>query len=221
LSVRLSGRKSYTQLLDPIQNEALTFCIGTFRTPSAESLQVEGNGQSLILRRSRLVVPHAIKLQSNPSNPAFDYIFNPQYRFVFQRKISAIPTFGLRIKNFHQDMDIDLDSVAPYRLPLNPTCTVQSPTVNFKLHTWKKATTESDKFKLQFYDLLNSYPDYTCIYTDGSKDGGRVSFAAVSGQSVINYHLPNNSSVFSAELQAILLALDFIESSDHDKFLIC
>jgi hypothetical protein len=75
---------------------------------------------------------------------------------VFDHKISTILAFGLRIENLLRDMDIDLDSVAPYRLPLHPTWTILSPTVNFKLHTGKKASTESDKFKLQFYDLIKS-----------------------------------------------------------------
>ena len=79
----------------------------------------------------------------------------------------------------------------------------------------------TDTYKLKFYALLNSYPDYTCVYTDESKEGDRVSFAAVSGQRVMKCHLPGSASIFSAELQAILLALDFIECSNLDKFLIC
>ena len=118
-------------------------------------------------------------------------------------------------------MDIDLDSIAVYHLPLNPPWTLHLPTVNFKLHTGKKTSIDPDTFKLQFLDLLNTYPDYTCIYTDGSKEGDRVSSAAVSGQSVMKCRLPSSASIFSAELQAILLALDFIECSNLDKFLIC
>ena len=118
-------------------------------------------------------------------------------------------------------MDIDLDSIAVYHLPLNPPWTLYLPTVNFKLHTGKKTSIDPDTFKLQFLDLLNTYPDYTCIYTDGSKEGDRVSSAAVSGQSVMKCRLPSSASIFSAELQAILLALDFIECSNLDKFLIC
>jgi hypothetical protein len=143
-----SARKSYTHMLDPIQNQALRLCLGSFRTTPVESLQVEANEPSLTLRRNKLAVQYATKLQSNPNNPAFDCTYNPQYTFVFQRKISAIPTFGLRCEKILQDMDIDLDSIAVYHLPLNPPWTLHLPTVNFKLHTGKKTSIDSDTFKL-------------------------------------------------------------------------
>ena len=38
-----SARKSYLQMLDPIQTLSLRLCVGAFRTFPVESLQVEGN----------------------------------------------------------------------------------------------------------------------------------------------------------------------------------
>ena len=79
---------------------------------------------------------------------------------------------------------------------------------------------DHDTYKLQFSDLITSFPDYIHISTDGSKDGDRIASAAVCRQSTMQCRLPKFSSIFSAEMQAIMLALDFIESSIHDKFLI-
>ena len=42
-----SARKSYLQMLDPVQNQALRLCLGAFRTSPAKSLQVEAEEPSL------------------------------------------------------------------------------------------------------------------------------------------------------------------------------
>jgi hypothetical protein len=63
--------------------------------------------------------------------------------------------------------------------------------------------------------------EYSAIYTDGSNDGDRVASAAVFGQQVYSVRLPSASSIFSAEANAILLALKFVASSDKSKFMIC
>jgi ribonuclease HI len=59
------------------------------------------------------------------------------------------------------------------------------------------------------------------IYIDGSKDGDRVTSAAVFGQQVYSTRLPSANSIFNAEDNAIILALKFVASSDKTKFMIC
>jgi hypothetical protein len=84
----------------------------------------------------------------------------------------------------------------------------------------KKSEINSDRHKEYFYELLNQCTNYSCIYTDGSKEDHRVADAMVCGRSSSQSRLPDLSSIFSAEAKAILLALDFIERSNHDKFVI-
>ena len=137
-----SARKSYVQMLDPIQNQALRLCLGAFRTTPVESLQVEANEPSLAVRRNKLALQYAIKLHSNSNNPAFDCTFNPQYRLFFQNRVSAIPTFGLRMEELLLDMNIDLDTIAVHRVPSVSPWTLTTPTINFGLHSSKKLTTD-------------------------------------------------------------------------------
>ena len=58
---------------------------------------------------------------------------------------------------------------------------------------------------------------YSAIYTDGSKDGDRVASAAVFGQQVYSARIPSANSIFSAEANAILLALKIVASSEKSK----
>ena len=215
-----SARKSYIQMLDPIQNQSLRLCLGAFRTTPVESLQVEANEPPLSTRRNKLALQYALKVQSNPSNPAFDCIFNPSYRQTFARKETAIPTVGIRVEHLVLDSDVDTDVIAPYTLPTIAPWTIQSPTVNLSIHSGCKSDTDPHIYKMLFHEVLDEHPDHICIYTDGSKESDIVGSAAVSGQSVMQCRLPNHSSVFTAELQAISLALDFIENSRQDQFLI-
>ena len=58
------------------------------------------------------------------------------------------------------------------------------------------------------------------IYTDGSKRGDRAAAAAVMNGHAYIERLPDKASIFSAELHAVFLALDHVETSDKDKFVI-
>ena len=58
------------------------------------------------------------------------------------------------------------------------------------------------------------------MYTDGSKSGEKVAAAAVTAQQEFKCRLPNNASVFTAELKGIELALSEIETSQGDDFVI-
>ena len=215
-----SARKSYVQMLDPIQNQALRLCLGAFRTTPVESLQIEANEPPLSLRRNKLALQYALKVYSNVSNPTFDCIYNPRYGQTFARKETAIPTVGIRLEQLLLDADIDVDIIDAYSLTTTPPWIIQSPTINFNLHTGNKSTTDPYIYKTQLHEILDRHPDYITVFTDGSKEGDSVASAAVSGQTVLQCRLPNCSSVFTAELQAILLALDFIQNSQADRFFI-
>ena len=75
--------------------------------------------------------------------------------------------------------------------------------------------------KQNFHILPSRYTEYQHIYTDGSNDGEKVGCAFLYGNHFSCLHIPDGSSVFTAEAKAIYLALDFIDScSFHDKFII-
>ena len=92
-----STRKSYLCCLDSIHHMGLRLALGALRTPPVESLYVEANEAPLILRREKLALQYFTKLQSCPSNPAFECTINPTYKELFARKESAIPSFGIRM----------------------------------------------------------------------------------------------------------------------------
>ena len=56
-----------------------------------------------------------------------------------------------------------------------------------------------------FYDICASYDNFDHIYTDGSNMGDRVASAAISSNMVRSTQLPNNASIFRADLYAVTL----------------
>ena len=59
------------------------------------------------------------------------------------------------------------------------------------------------------------------IYTDGSKTENAVGCAALMGNTSLKEHLPSTSSIYTAELRAILLAFKLINKSSKEHFVIC
>ena len=93
-----SARKSYLQILDTVHHQGLRLALGAFRTSPVSSLYLEADEPSLWLRREKLSLQYdAIRLAANPSNPAFEVTFPPQFPEYYGRKPNAVKYFGLRI----------------------------------------------------------------------------------------------------------------------------
>lgn len=209
-----SARGSYVATLDRIQNQALRLCLGAFRTSPTSSLHVEANEMPLHLRRKRLALNYTLQLQSNPSNPAYNCIFNSHYEALFANKPNVIPTPGIRFKQLINDAGISTDHIAKVNFPTTPVWLLKPCSFLYTLKDLgKKSDTPPHLFVNKYNEIRNDLKDFTAIFTDGSKCGPAVAAAALSAPSALCIRLPDNSSIFSAETQAINLALDIIEES--------
>ena len=94
------------------------------------------------------------------------------------------------------------------------------PRVRFSLHNDKKSQTDPLVFRTKYHELLSNFPMCETIFTDGSKDGDTAGSACVTPSDTYKCRLPDNASIFSAEIKAIDLALDHIEQSRNTDFVI-
>ena len=178
-----------------------------------ESLYVEANEAPLSLRQEKLALQYYTKLQSCPSNPAFECTVNPKYQELFARKESAIPTFGIRIKAVLENSDISNDNVHQTIISEIPPWTLHRPRVNLELSSLSKKDTPSPVFIQKFNEIKNEHSYCTPIYTDGSKDNDRVGCGTINDNSSFKQRLLSNASIFTAEVTAIT-------ESDDDHFII-
>jgi len=104
------------------------------------------------------------------------------------------------------------------RLSLSTVCNtppwlLARPATNFGLHS-------SDIYKSRFYELCDQFSDYYHIFTDGSKVEDKVAAAVVHKHNCKSVRLPNNISIFRAELYALVLAIEVVRRSREQNFII-
>ena len=148
-----SARKSYLKRLEPIRNQGLRICLGAFRTSPKESLCVEANKPPLYLRFDKLCIQYALKLRSNPDNPTYDVVFNPEYRDRYENKPSAIRSFGHRVEEDLSAVCSQLDLIQTVSLPEDPPWTIQRPHIDFFLMQHKKQLGDEFLFQSLFCSI--------------------------------------------------------------------
>ncbi|GBN11777.1 hypothetical protein AVEN_272709-1 [Araneus ventricosus] len=81
--------------------------------------------------------------------------------------------------------------------------------------TFIKSDTAGIIYQQIFIEHRQEYNDFIAIYTDGSKSSDHGSFAVVFPNTTFSFKLHPSCSVFTAEIAAVLLALeqisDFLE----------
>ena len=211
-------------MLDPIHNQGLRLALGAFRTSPVASLYVEADEPSLYSRREKLSLQYAIRLAANPSNPAHEVTFPPNYVNLYEQKPKAIKSFGIRISPLLESANIKPQNIKKHFTPNIPAWCMKPPERIFDLHSGKKSESNPHILKNDFRKMQSRYKNYHQIYTDGSKEDSKVGCAVISDNHSNMQRIPDDSSIFTAEAKAIdlaLLALDFISTCDaNNKFII-
>ena len=219
------ARNSYLKTLDPVHHQGLRLCLGAFRTSPVYSLYAEAGEPSLTHRRLKLSLNYYLKLKSLPSNPAYDCVFHPKFSTVYSDNPNVIPPFGLRMIPHVENVPLNLKVISDKdKFSEDPPWTLSTPKTNFSLAQFRKDSISPLVFKQGYLELREKFPDYTHIFTDGSKSELGVASAAfmqtADPDSFLTLKLPDEASVYTAELQALLLSLKMVYQSQLKKFLI-
>ena len=103
-----------------------------------------------------------------------------------------------------------------------PIWIFKNPFVDMELTKYKKSETNPLDYQERFNNIKNKYLTHKFLYTDGSKDGSRTAYAVTSQhRNYCNERIPDESSIYSAELMAIYMATKIAIESDHNKHVIC
>ena len=119
---------------------------------------------------------------------------------------------------------MDLDYIEESLISSTPPWCLPVPEVLLDLASYKKGEVAAALFQQCLNQIFQDFQGFRRIFTDGSKsEDGRVAAAAVLQQnppSTFQYRLIDGSSIYSAELQAILLALRHVYQSKDYNFLV-
>ena len=216
-----SARKSYLKTLKSIQHAGLRLALGAFPTSPVESLYIEANENPPELRRNNLGFKYYTKLKANPSNPAYNSTFNPNCKDLFLQYENKIKTFGLRMESINEEANIPLTKIHHTASFETPPWKTATPKIDQSLYNLTKKSTHPLAFQDEFEKLKEKYLNHTHIFTDGSKQNSSTTSAAIINRSTKKTkHLPKETSIFSAEIYAIHLALDLISENKNHKHII-
>ena len=220
-----SASKTNLQKLNTIHHSGLRIALGAFRTSPIQSMYTEACETSLHLRRLKLSLNYVSKLKSMPDNPAYDCVFNPssKVREYFEAHPTVTKPLSLRVEPHLDAAKISLEKIEVSEPPLTPPWILETPEVFLGLSDFDKSTTSDVVYQHLFNEYSSNFSDYVKIFTDGSKSSEAVGAASVTGpdfKKVFKTRLPSCSSIYSAELHALILAMKMINQSQRDNFLV-
>ncbi|GBN63197.1 hypothetical protein AVEN_274951-1 [Araneus ventricosus] len=137
----------------------------------------------------------------------YDRILNPIFGTFYANKPSYIPSFGHRMRLL-QFLNIEIlpkeDESAPWD---------DSNIMAIKgFNNQPKSITPDSVYSELFCYHKQQYSDYESVFTDGSKTGDHVGSAAIFNNWMVSEKLHKFCSVFTAEVYAIIVALQIIKS---------
>ena len=98
---------------------------------------MEADEPSLYSRREKLSLQYAIRLAANPSNPAHEVKFPPNYVDLYEQKSKAIISFCIRISRLLESANIKPQNVEKHFTPNIPVWCMKQPEILFYLHSGK------------------------------------------------------------------------------------
>ena len=101
-----------------------------------------------------------------------------------------------------------------------PLWIIKKPWIILQLNKLHKTKTHPSTYLEKFHPILLHHPDHQYIFTDGSKNDNKTACATVLNKTIHKKALPMKSSIFTAEVCAIDLALNIISRNKHNKFII-
>ena len=204
-----SASRNTLKSLDLIHTRGLRLCTGAFKSSPNTSVCCESGEPPLPLHRDLVTMRSALKIMSSasPTKQLFDmpdiFINNHEPPFPI-RANRLLDSTGIRV-NLHPP----LNSPPPWIMKKIKVCS--------KLyHLSKQQNYTPDHYKQCALEHIQSKGPHKAIYTDGSKSSVGVGCAAVSSSRISQNSLPTNATVFTAELTAIILAVEQIKFSDNN-----
>ena len=205
-------------MLDTIHHQGLRLALGAFKSSPVSSLYAESGFSSLAHRRDLLSLKYFTKLHRFPSSPALKC--SPTVSAVLASSSRYCPPFSFRARALISRLSLPPIHVIPLRPSLFPPWLFPRPSVCPSILPCPKSCTLSVILRSKFLAHLPDHSDAIHIYTDGSKSSSGVGYVVLFPSWSTQRTLPHFASVLSAELSALLLAVQRLLSCCSSSFVI-
>ena len=199
-------------MLDPILNQAMRTQTGAFRSSPISSLTVASGLKPLSTYREIKTLNYYLRTAVNKTNPLYQQIQSdnelPRLAPTDEGESLERKTLLQRAEILMRKYNINLRTVREEDVPEYPPWVEGNLTVCQELDDCQKNQQSAHLLKGIFLEHLRSHQDSITLYTDGSKTDTGVGFAVVGGGCDISRRINGTASVFTAELLAILEAVE-------------
>ena len=211
-----SASQASLKFLDPIHTQGIRLSTGAFRSSPNSSVLCESGEPPLSFHREYVTIRSALKILT--TNSPTKALFDLKDIFIDNHE----PPFPIRANRLLGALNMRMTLPQPSNIP--PPWIMKKVNVCFHLAKLSKKNDLSPNYHKQYaLEHIHRKGPHYAIYTDGSKSVSGVGCAAVSVNKSRKFSLPKEATVFTAELSAILVALDIIKTSKgkhHHKFII-
>ena len=140
-----------------------------------------------------------------------------KYKNLFENNAKAIKNLNLRTQNLLNEIKIKPKIINNTIIPKIAQWSINPLIIKLELTKLSKTKTNPIIFQEKFFDIQNNLPDHHHIYTDESKKGMEVGCAAIFQNQEPLKCLPNESSISSAKVTDIDLAMSIIANHKSSK----
>lgn len=224
-SVMYAGGKTKTlDALETIQNSFLRIALGVMKTSPISALQIEASISPLSIRRKELSLRYYSKVKQYPELAAYTAIHTlPRlhYNYLGSCEKRTGLTLASRITKYCSEIQFTMPSIAPTPTLHVAPWKLHPRTVEF-LFQQKKTELSPQEIQQTFSIFKAEHHNFQFIYTDGSKADRRTGNGIVTdGLPDLEGRLPDNTSIYIAELHALFVALRLMQHYNIRKAFIC
>ena len=191
--------------LQPIQNTALRIATGAYRTSPVVSLHAETGVKQLERYRDIKMLSYLLRLKAHNDREFQTHMLDVEEQ-AFGESRKAKP-FPLRAQLLLNKYAFNPSSLArefvPKASPWNINVNVCQ-----SMSRYKKSEHSQEQLKVMFLNHVEEHCNTEIFYTDGSVSENGVGCAYVRGQECKKWRLNSVATIGTAELQAILKAIE-------------
>jgi len=214
-----SATEPRLRMLDSVHHAGVRLATGAFRTSPIPSLLVDAGALPLDLRRQSILLRCWYRIHRLPESVTCVTVCRDSRLIQYVARPSLAKPFGFRVKSIMEQLSLPDIPICPHRFP--------------KIGSWefpdvafcgpdipKKSLLPPRQSYTLFFEHFSTHSDSTPVFTDGSKSDAGVGYGVVFPSFCRGGTLPAFASVFTAEISAIILALQIIFTLPVSSFTI-
>ena len=205
-----SAAPTYLKSIETLQNAAVRYATGAFRSSRISSLHAETSLLPQPYARQQKLLNYYLRLHVNYTHPLHDRCLD--FDDLLDPEISeSVPpnSFLGQAYDLHVQYDLDLAGILGEPAPCQPPWRICCLATCNQLFQYTKKSVPPAVMRRIYLDHFVAHTDTAVLYTDGSCSADGVGYAVVSDHHSIKVRLRPTSSIYTAELLAIRDAVAF------------